>query len=268
MDNFHIVEQLGEGTYGRVYRVVDVRDECEYALKICNVDQDVMPAILTECLILTELSNDDYPNIVTCLEIMFDKNKILIKMPLLTSDLGTMLKKYTFKEKRIRKVMRDILNGVKYLHGKGIIHCDLKPANILYDVEYNMFEVADFNSAQIGDLNETAGCTRWYRPPEAFFDADYTKESDIWSIGCIFYQVLTGKVLFPSSNSKEHVDMIIKRFGIPDDYEPMSEYEFVKVPKGLSSIKDDDARDLLEKMLCINPEKRISVQEALEHPYF
>lgn len=251
MDNFELIEKIGNGSFCAVYKANNKRTGKACALKVYKAHPDDNHSnLLTEALILSRL---DHPNIVACHGVLFDKNRILFHLELVSSDLHTLLaKNHCFVKKSYRAIMWDILSGLKYLHSKDIIHCDLKPENILFEEKKETYKITDFNSAKVGKISKTAGCTKWYMPPEGIDDV-YVKTGDVWSAGCILYELITGNVLFPADSETEYMRMI-------------STMGTMNCP--LEKIEDKMALDLIRKMLHTNPEQRITTKEALEHLFF
>lgn len=176
------------------------------------------------------------------------------------------------------------------MHTAQVIHRDMKPSNLLLNSEC-LVKVADFGLARLIDAPKEDGArqqvltdyvaTRWYRAPEILLGSTtYTKGVDMWSIGCILGELLGGKPMFPGTSTMNQIDRIIEVTGRPskDDIEAIqSEFaaqmlENLPEPneRGLESMypnADGDAHDLLKKLLMFNPDKRITVEEALDHPY-
>jgi serine/threonine protein kinase len=158
----------------------------------------------------------------------------------------------------------------------------MKPSNILVS-QFGDVKLADFGLAKVfgsPDKRYSPQCvTLWYKPPELLFGATlYGPSVDMWSMGCIFAELLLRRPLLPGSNDLDQLGKIFATFGTPTEQEwPQMkslpnyiEYEDCpKVPlKSLFVAASDDALDLLSKMLVYDPNKRITATEALEHPYF
>jgi len=176
------------------------------------------------------------------------------------------------------------------MHTGAVIHRDIKPSNLLLNSEC-LVKVADFGLARSIEfkMQETSRhpvltdyvATRWYRAPEILLGStDYTKGVDMWSIGCILGELLGGKPMFPGTSTMNQLDRIIEVTGRPtkEDIEAINSPFAATMleslpevqPRDLSSMfpnTDENALDLLAKLLHFNPEKRITAEEALEHPY-
>ncbi|KAK7870214.1 hypothetical protein R5R35_003486 [Gryllus longicercus] len=195
---------------------------------------------------------------------------------------------------RMSYLLYQMLCGIKHLHSAGIIHRDLKPSNIVVKSDCTL-KILDFGLAR------TAGTTfmmtpyvvtRYYRAPEVILGMGYKENVDIWSVGCIMGEMIRGGVLFPGTDHIDQWNKIIEQLGTPSQdfmkrLQPTVRnyvenrprypgYSFdrlfpdVLFPSDSSEhnkLKASQARDLLSGMLVIDPEKRISVDEALLHPY-
>jgi len=258
-----MIRRIGKGTFGTVHKVRDNRNGKCYALKICKADPDELPGLLSEALIMSQIN---HPNVTRCEEILLEKNKLLLKMKLMKCDLNTLIEK---QEYDARNLFIQIASGLKYLHSKDVVHCDLKPANILYRKSHKRetVKISDFNSAQVGKICDTAGCTSWYMAPESIISAMYDKCSDIWSLACILFEMLTGHVLFPCDSDDDHFDMIVD-LRLEKDYLYLFRAPNTDDKKSrIEEIEDKNARDLLAGMLCIDSVKRFTIDEVLNHPY-
>ncbi|XP_013781011.1 stress-activated protein kinase JNK-like [Limulus polyphemus] len=195
---------------------------------------------------------------------------------------------------RMSYLLYQMLCGIKHLHSAGIIHRDLKPSNIVVKSDCTL-KILDFGLAR------TAGTTfmmtpyvvtRYYRAPEVILGMGYKDNVDIWSVGCIMGEMIRGNVLFPGTDHIDQWNKIIEQLGTPspdfmrrlqptvrnyvENRPRYAGYSFERMfPDVLfpadssehSKLKASQARDLLSKMLVIDPERRISVDQALMHAY-
>ncbi|KAL1253296.1 hypothetical protein QQF64_017989 [Cirrhinus molitorella] len=194
---------------------------------------------------------------------------------------------------RMSYLLYQMLCGIKHLHSAGIIHRDLKPSNIVVKSDCTL-KILDFGLAR------TAGTsfmmtpyvvTRYYRAPEVILGMGYKENVDIWSVGCIMGEMVRHKILFPGRDYIDQWNKVIEQLGTPSPefmkklqptvrnyVENRPKYAGLTFPKLFpdclfpadsehNKLKASQARDLLSKMLIIDPAKRISVDEALQHPY-
>lgn len=195
---------------------------------------------------------------------------------------------------RMSYLLYQMLCGIKHLHLAGIIHRDLKPSNIVVKSDCTL-KILDFGLAR------TAGTTfmmtpyvvtRYYRAPEVILGMGYTENVDIWSVGCIMGEMIRGGVLFPGTDHIDQWNKIIEQLGTPsaafmarlqptvrnyvENRPRYTGYSFERLFPDIlfpsdsnehNRLKASQARDLLSRMLVIDPERRISVDEALLHPY-
>ncbi|XP_041050842.1 mitogen-activated protein kinase 12-like isoform X4 [Carcharodon carcharias] len=186
--------------------------------------------------------------------------------------------KRAYRELKLLKHMKH----ENYIHSTGIIHRDLKPGNLAINKDCGL-KIIDFGLARHTDSEMTGYVvTRWYRAPEVILNwRHYTQTVDIWSIGCIFAEMITGKILFKGKDYLDQLAQIMKITGTPgtDFIQKLDSIEARHYIRTLPYIKKKDftslfpnasplAVDLMEKMLVLDADKRLSAAEALIHPYF
>lgn len=177
-----------------------------------------------------------------------------------------------------------MLLGLKYLHSANVLHRDLKPGNLLVNANCEL-KICDFGLARTSQGSEQFMTeyvvTRWYRAPELLLCCDnYGTSIDVWSVGCIFAEILGRKPLFPGTECLNQLKLIINILGSQNDnnlgfIDNMKARRFIKsLPftrginlSSLYPMADPLALDLLKRMLVFDPTKRITVTEALHHPY-
>jgi mitogen-activated protein kinase 1/3 len=184
----------------------------------------------------------------------------------------------------IQYFIYQILRGLKYIHSANVLHRDLKPSNLLLKSNCDL-KICDFGLARIDDVADLTEyvVTRWYRAPEIMLACqEYTSAIDIWSVGCIFAELLARSPLFPGEDYIAQLRLICDKLGRPSE----RDLDFVtserarkfmlslpdKPPVPLSDLfpthrNEKDALDLLRRMLEIHPRKRITLEKALEHPF-
>ncbi|KAM4882044.1 mitogen-activated protein kinase 12 isoform 2-T2 [Thomomys bottae] len=203
-------------------------------------------------------------------------------MPFMGTDLGKLMKHETLSEDRIQFLVYQMLKGLKYIHAAGIIHRDLKPGNLAVNEDCEL-KILDFGLARQADSEMTGYVvTRWYRAPEVILNwMHYTQTVDIWSVGCIMAEMITGKILFKGNDHLDQLKEIMKVTGTPpaEFVQKLQSDEAKNYMKGLPELEKKDfasvldnaspmAVNLLEKMLVLDAEQRITAVEALAHPYF
>ncbi|KAM4645841.1 mitogen-activated protein kinase 13 isoform 5-T6 [Amazona ochrocephala] len=202
-------------------------------------------------------------------------------MPYMRTDLQKIMG-HEFSDEKIQYLVYQMLKGLKYIHSAGIIHRDLKPGNLAVNEDCQL-KILDFGLARHADAEMTGYVvTRWYRAPEVILNwMHYNQTVDIWSIGCIMAEMLTGKTLFKGKDYLDQLTQILKVTGHPgeDFVEKLEDKAAKSYIKSLPKIPKKDlavlfpkanpqAVDLLDKMLQLDVEKRMTATEALAHPYF
>lgn len=288
------LSKIGEGTYGVVYKAKDIQTEKLVAIKKIRLNPETEGTPSTAIREIALLKEIKHPNIIHLLDVIHTSKKLTLVFEYCESDLKKKEeecsnKKIKLPRDLVKKYFQCILQGIAYLHKKKIIHRDLKPQNLLIN-ENNEMKICDFGLARgIGVpiqayTNEVV--TLWYRPPDILLGSKmYDNAVDLWSAGCIFGEMLQGKSLFEGKNDAEQCEEIFKIIGTPDENvftwlkespewnaglsgEGFSKFEKKKFKEAFPDIQDDNAYDILEKLLVFDPDKRASAESLLEHPYF
>ncbi|KAG8074693.1 hypothetical protein GUJ93_ZPchr0006g42584 [Zizania palustris] len=292
---YQIQEVIGKGSYGVVAAAVDTRTGERVAIKKINdVFEHVSDAtrILREIKLLRLLR---HPDIVEIRHIMLPPSRrefqdIYVVFELMESDLHQVIKANDdLTPEHHQFFLYQLLRALKYIHAANVFHRDLKPKNILANSDCKL-KICDFGLAR-ASFNDAPSAifwtdyvaTRWYRAPElcGSFFSKYTPAIDIWSIGCIFAELLTGRPLFPGKNVVHQLDIITDILGTPSS-ETLSRIRNEKARRYLSCMRkkhpvpfsqkfrhaDPLALRLLERLLAFDPKDRPSAEEALADPYF
>lgn len=254
IDNYyHDYELLGKGTYSNVYKGYHKITKEPVAIKEIDLNKNVkyINRFYKEIEILEKADNINIINIITNIE---NKDYIFIIMEFCEKgDLRKFLKKRPLKEQHVKKLMIQLVNGMQYMYNNNIYHRDLKPQNILIDKYYNL-KITDFGLAKDEEENplfETICGSPMYMAPEIMKYKKYDKKADLWSLGVIFYELLTGKTPFTASNHAELLENI--------------ENKKIYFP---SHIKiSHSARDLLIGLLNKDSKKRITWRELFNHEW-
>ncbi|XP_033930304.1 mitogen-activated protein kinase 15 isoform X2 [Melopsittacus undulatus] len=281
---YEIKRRLGKGAYGIVWKAVDRRTgEIVAVKKIFDAFRNKTDA----------QEFGEHPNIIKLLDVIRAQNDkdIYLIFESMETDLHAVIKKGNLL-KDIHKcyILYQLLKATKFIHSGNVIHRDQKPSNILLDADC-FVKLCDFglarsvcqtNEDQVNPALTEYVATRWYRAPEILLSCrSYTKGVDMWSIGCILGELLLGKPLFPGTSTVNQIEQILRVIPAPSpedilavqpDYRAsvinrISSRQQVTFEEILPSSTPLLALDLLKKLLVFNPDKRLTAEEALQHPY-
>ncbi|XP_020014932.1 cyclin-dependent kinase 3 isoform X2 [Castor canadensis] len=224
MDLFQKVEKIGEGTYGVVYKAKNKETGQLVALKKIRLDletEGVPSTAIREISLLKELK---HPNIVKLLDVVHREKKLYLVFEFLSQDLKKYIDSTPASElplHLVKSYLFQLLQGVNFCHSHRVIHRDLKPQNLLIN-EFGTIKLADFGLARAFGVplrtytHEVV--TLWYRAPEILLGCKfYSTAVDIWSIGCIFAEMVTRKVLFPGDSEIDQLFRIFRTLGTPSE---------------------------------------------------
>lgn len=262
-ENYKILNKLGKGSFGNVYKVIHNQSGLIRAMKIIKKEnlayQDGDSKFLNEIRILMAC---EHPNIIKIFEYFSDDVNYYIIMEYIAG--GELYETITtwkkFDEQKACYIMRQILEAVNYMHSMKIIHRDIKPENMLVESKGDDRELIDIKLIDFGTSNyydDSKKFTQkvgspYYIAPEVI-KKFYDYKCDIWSCGVILYVLLVGYPPFKGSSQKDLLANIVKgEFKINGE-------EWDKV--------SDEAKDLITKMLELDPRKRLSAEEALRHDW-
>nr|XP_032807182.1 cyclin-dependent kinase 2-like isoform X2 [Petromyzon marinus] len=224
MDNFQKVEKIGEGTYGVVYKARNKLTGEAVALKKIRLDTEtegVPSTAIREISLLRELN---HPNIVRLLTIIHSEKKLYLVFELLDQDLKKFMDNATpsgIPLPLVKSYLYQLLQGIAFCHSHRILHRDLKPQNLLINAE-GAIKLADFGLARAFGVPQRTYThevvTLWYRAPEILLGCKhYSTSVDVWSIGCIFAEMLTRRALFPGDSEIDQLFRIFRTLGTPDE---------------------------------------------------
>ncbi|KAL4465742.1 hypothetical protein ABPG72_015143 [Tetrahymena utriculariae] len=293
---FTQIHQLGEGTFGKVYKAQDKKTNEIVAVKQVKIhdEREGFPVTsVREIKLLSELQN--HPNIVQFKEVVVgqNQNSIFLIFEYCQMDIANLIfrmdqEREYFSESEIKCIILQLLNGVQHMHKQYQMHRDIKLSNVLIN-DKGVVKIADFGLAR--EYNQPNKpytpkvVTLWYRSPELLLEMEqYTTTIDIWSVGCVLAELLNkGQPIFPGDTEMKQFQLICELIGYPTRYEWNEYYSQVKkeVRKELEKFShfktnnlqkqlrcSENCLKLLQKMLAWDPKKRISAEKAMSHPYF
>ncbi|XP_004288607.1 PREDICTED: cell division control protein 2 homolog [Fragaria vesca subsp. vesca] len=287
MDQYEKVEKIGEGTYGVVYKARDRVTNETIALKKIRLEQEdegVPSTAIREISLLKEMQHG---NIVRLQDVVHSEKRLYLVFEYLDLDLKKHMDStpdFAKDPRQIKLFLYQILRGIAYCHSHRVLHRDLKPQNLLIDRRTNALKLADFGLARAFGIpvrtftHEVV--TLWYRAPEILLGSrHYSTPVDVWSVGCIFAEMINQRPLFPGDSEIDELFKIFRILGTPNEdtwpgVSSMPDFKssFPKWPsKDLATLVpnlESAGVNLLCKMLCLDPSKRITARSALEHEYF
>mmetsp|Transcript_16408 Transcript_16408/g.27728 ORF Transcript_16408/g.27728 Transcript_16408/m.27728 type:complete len:417 (+) Transcript_16408:335-1585(+) len=291
---YSLIRPIGHGAYGVVISALDKETGDKVAIKkISRAFEDPVDAkrILREIKLMKKFSHE---NVIRIMDIIpppptaEEFEDVYIVQDLMETDLHRIIySKQPLTIDHIQYFIYQILRGLKYIHSANVLHRDLKPSNLLLKSNCDL-KICDFGLARGVEDEQTGGLTeyvvtRWYRAPEIMLACqEYTSAIDMWSVGCIFAELLARTPLFPGEDYIAQLRLICDKLGRPAD----EDLDFVTSERARRFMKslpkkqppsfkemfsnhsgEDDALALVKKMLEIHPKKRITIDEALEHPF-
>ncbi|KAF8698216.1 hypothetical protein HU200_035736 [Digitaria exilis] len=279
---------IGKGAYGIVCSALNSETAEQVAIKkIANAFDNKIDAkrTLREIKLLRHM---DHENIVAIRDIIPPPqreafNDVYIAYELMDTDLHQIIRSnQALSEEHCQYFLYQILRGLKYIHSANVLHRDLKPSNLLLNANCDL-KICDFGLARTTsetDFMTEYVVTRWYRAPELLLNSsEYTAAIDVWSVGCIFMELMDRKPLFPGRDHVHQLRLLMELIGTPNE----SDLDFVnenarryirQLPRHARQSLPEKfphvqplAIDLVEKMLTFDPRQRITVEGALAHPY-
>ncbi|KAI9064066.1 kinase-like protein [Trametes sanguinea] len=286
-----LIRELGSGAYGFVISAADEISGEPVAIKMVTRALEkvaLAKRVLREITLLRHFAHENITGLID-VDCTPDLSEIYIFMEPMEADLHQIIKSgQPLTNEHVQYFVYQVFRGMKYIHSASVVHRDLKPGNLLVNADCEL-KICDFglsrgfNSAP--DDNPTMMteyvATRWYRAPEIMLVYKaYNTPIDVWAIGCIMAELLTGKPLFKGKDYVDQLNKILDVLGTPDDAvvsriaSPKAQAYMRSLPlkrkvpfEKLIPTADPQAVDLLEKLLKFDPAERITVVDALEHPW-
>lgn len=281
--NFQRIEKIGEGTYGVVYKAKDVNTQKYVALKRIRLDSETEGVPSTAIREISLLKDLQHHSVVELFDVAIMDSSIYMIFEYLDMDLKKLLDKHkpSFTPKLVKSYMHQMLDAIAFCHMHRILHRDLKPQNLLVDRDGHL-KLADFGLARSFNLpmrtytHEVV--TLWYRAPEILLGTKfYATGVDIWSLGCIFAEMILKRPLFPGDSEIDQLYRIFRTMSTPDeenwpgvsqlpDYKrSFPRWEAQPIPEDIVRYK---AHELFELLMKYDPTQRISARNAMVLPYF
>ncbi|CAI0426417.1 unnamed protein product [Linum tenue] len=283
MERYKMLEELGDGTCGSVFRAINT-DTCEI-VAVKKMKRKFY--FWEECMNLREvkaLRKLNHPNIIKLKEVVRENNELFFIFEYMEHNLYQIMKERErpFSEKEIRSFMSQVLQGLSNMHKNGYFHRDLKPENLL--VTNEVLKIADFGLAREVSSQPPYTeyvSTRWYRAPEVLLQSSvYTPAIDMWAVGAILAELFTLSPIFPGESELDQLYKICCILGSPD-WNTFPEATNISrlinishseiTPANLSEIipnGSSEALDLIVQLCSWDPHKRPTADQALQHPFF
>lgn len=275
MELFESPHQIGEGTYGKVYRAKNLKLQLTCAVKRIQIDPNHGFPFTTirEIRILKKLS---HPNIVCLIDVFIKTNEMFISMEYLPYDLSGIVQSLRIDTKSILSLSYQLIDAVTYIHASNLLHRDIKSSNILVGRDGTL-KLADFGlTRNVGIEMTNRVCTLWYRAPELLLGcSEYGPKVDAWSIGCVVLEMGLGHIAFKGNDEIDQVYVVMSKLGAPkekyrwsgmfnlDRYRKSVPWDEV-VKSAFGDLIDEAVLNLVGEFLKLSPRGRISPCNALK----
>lgn len=287
-DSFEKLEKIGQGTYSTVFRARDLETGRIVALKKVRFDNFEPESVRFMAREITILRRLDHPNVIKLEGLITSRLScsLYLVFEYMEHDITGLLScpDVKFSESQIKCYMKQLLSGIEHCHSRGVMHRDIKGSNLLVSND-GILKVADFGLANFCNFGHKQPLTSrvvtlWYRPPELLLGStDYGAAVDLWSVGCVFAELLMGKPILQGRTEVEQIHKIFKLCGSPpDEYWKKSKLPHAtlfKPQQPYDSCLRETFQDLpttnvnlLETLLSVEPYKRGTASSALASEYF
>ncbi|KAG9136888.1 hypothetical protein Leryth_020614 [Lithospermum erythrorhizon] len=315
---YEIIAAHGKGVFSTVVRAKDLKakpgDPEEIAIKMIRSNETMYKAGMEELIILKKLVGADPEDRRHCVRFISSfkyRNHLCLVFESLHMNLREVLKKFGrnigLKLTAVRAYAKQLFIALKHLRNCGVLHCDIKPDNMLVNEAKNVLKLCDFGNAMFAGKNEITPylVSRFYRAPEIILGLPYDHPLDMWSVGCCLFELYTGKVLFPGATNNDmlrlHMELkghfpkkMLRKGAFIDQHfdhdlnflaseeDPVTKKAIKRLmlnikPKDVGSLilgsPGEDPKmlanfkDLMEKIFVLDPDKRLTVSQALSHPF-
>ncbi|XP_039149940.1 cyclin-dependent kinase 14 isoform X2 [Drosophila simulans] len=282
------LEPLGEGSYATVYKGFSKLTYQRVALKEIRLQEEEGAPFtaIREASLLKELKHS---NIVTLHDIVHTRETLTFVFEYVNTDLSQYMEKHPggLDHRNVRLFLFQLLRGLSYCHKRRVLHRDVKPQNLLIS-DCGELKLADFGLARAKSVPSHTYShevvTLWYRPPDVLLGStEYSTSLDMWGVGCIFVEMVTGMPTFPGiRDTYDQLDKIFKLLGTPTEdtwpgvthfpgYKPhkLGFYRPRKLGHNFPRLYDIiEGETIANGFLQLNPEQRLGADDALQHPYF
>ncbi|KAG8691509.1 MAP kinase Pmk1 [Ceratobasidium sp. 423] len=295
-EHYQVTEVIGEGAYGVVVSAIHLPSQRVVAIKKISPFDHSMFCLRTlrEIKLLRHFQHE---NIISILDLLRpttfeDFKEVYLVQERMETDMHRVIRTQELSDDHCQYFIYQTLRALKALHSANVLHRDLKPSNLLLNANCDL-KLCDFGLARSAlpppssAANDASTfmteyvATRWYRAPEVMLTfKEYTRAIDIWSVGCVLAEMLSGKPLFPGRDYHHQLSLILEVLGTPslDDFYAINSARSREYIRALPFRKKKNfaqlfpganplAVDLMEKCLTFNPKRRIDVVQALAHPY-
>ncbi|KYR02115.1 putative protein serine/threonine kinase [Tieghemostelium lacteum] len=282
---YHIVSKIGEGISGSVFKAIKKGTNEMVALKNFKGWNENDRASKEECTLLLQLRHIPYVTPIIDIYTNLETSEQVVVFPYFEHDLSGLLSEHRLSIPQVKCYFKQLLEGIREIHRNGVMHRDIKAANILVNNKGSLF---------IGDLGTATSyvkrssfssrvVTLWYRAPELLLGSThYGPEIDMWSIGCVLIELVTSRNFLPGNTEAQQMEVISKLCGTPTEanwegvsqlplYQQLVGSQLPNFPSKLRSVFKNfqpDFIELLEGLLTLNPKKRITADQALASPFF
>lgn len=288
---YEIQKIIGKGSFGVVCKCFDHKTKELVAIKILKSKSHFYSQGIIELNLLKAIKEDDPEDLNNLLKLRFYfvfRNHICLVFPVLGQSLHDYLSgtvNLGLNMKQVKGFTVQILAGLQSLNKLSIIHCDLKPENLLFKENSNtQLTIIDFGSScYMHEKIHSYIQSRFYRAPEIVLGIPYDASIDVWSLGCLVFEMLTGQILFPAENEEDLIALIIELLGMPPQEVLEKAQKKLKIwdsdliflsnnreikPKSRKLVTGNlKIHDFILKCLEWDPEKRVKADKALAHPW-